>query len=387
MSGISNILRHCIFILSIFWAFSISAQSIGGSFQYFNKDNSIENGKERNQHPGQSAHTSSRINQKKDTVNLATSNDMDMSSFSNFIQLLSPINTANIHSKLTPATISKISKPQYILYRNLIRRNLWLEGQGEPITQEVADQLPYYFRLSMKNDKGHYQFVEAMHGQDLSDAHTVSPYIMDKIILAPDDTTANGWEARFASVGQWLITSDLSGERVVEERAYEAKRENANLVYAFQPIYNDSTHITGSYTDSWGLAIDINDSGDHYYGSVVSITLNSEGLDSIVDHIDAKGLCRYNQYGADQTRYIYDSKDRLISVTSHNTVGDRIDDNRGICGTIYEYDDADNSCIITHVDKDLDPTRLRNGNPEDRFTRMKIKYDSLGRPSQQEILE
>lgn len=309
------------------------------------------------------------------------------------IQINPTINSYNegsqLKSKPTKPIQLKINqrKTQYVLYRNLIRRNLWFEGQGEPITQEVANQLPCYFRLSMKNDKGHYQFVEAMHGQELTNDHNVSPYIMDKIILTPDDTTANGWEARFASVGQWLITSDLSGETVVEERAYEAKKENANLVYAFQPIYNDSTHITGSYTDSWGLPIDINDSGDHYYGSVVSITLNSEGLDSIVDHIDAKGLCRYNQYGADQTRYIYDSKDRLISVTSHNTVGDRINDSRGICGTIYEYDDSGSSCIITHVNKDLHPTKLMEGSSDAQFTKMSIIFDSIGRIKEKLIIE
>lgn len=259
---------------------------------------------------------------------------------------------------INPGRKQDQGKQSFILYRNIHRRNLWLEGVGSPITQEEADKLPCYFRLSMKNNKGHYQFVEAMKNGQLTSDHLISPYIKDKKIISATDSVENLWDSRFATVGQWLITSDLAGDKVVEERAYEAKAENANLIYSFQPIYNDETHVTGSYTDSWGLPIDIDDNGDHYYGSVVYITLNQQGLDSIVDHIDAKGLCRYNEYGADQTRYLYDSKERVISVTSHNTVGDRINDNRGICGIIYRYNDDDDTCTVTHIDKNLKPVTL-----------------------------
>lgn len=300
----------------------------------------------------------------------------------------------NKNTQLTsrpPSTSIQNSKqnnnPEYVLYRNIIRRNLWLEGQGKPITQKTANQLPCYFRLSMKNKKGHYQFVEALQGNDLTSNHKVSPYIKDKIILSPDDDVVNPWDVRFSTIGQWMITSDLEGERVVEERAYEAKENNANLIYAFQPIYNDNNHITGSYTDSWGLPIDISDSDDHYYGSVVYITLNKQGLDSIVDHIDAKGLCRYNEYGVDQTRFIYDDMDRLVSVSSHNTVGDRVNNNRGFCATLYEYNDTDNTCIVKHVDKNFLPVTPLYSDSDNNFQEAVIKFDSLGRKEEQIILK
>ena len=48
---------------------------------------------------------------------------------------------------------------EFVLYRNLVRQYTWLVGQGEPITQEVANHLPYYFKLSMKNEKGHWQHI------------------------------------------------------------------------------------------------------------------------------------------------------------------------------------------------------------------------------------
>ena len=306
--------------------------------------------------------------------------DIQMGSFNTNSQLhiTRPVYNTNKNTK---------KAPDYVLYRNIIRRNLWLEGQGKPITQETANHLPCYFRLSMKNKKGHYQFVEALKGNDLTSDHTVSPYIKDKRVLSPEDTIINEWDKRFSTVGQWLMASDLTGEHVVEERAYEAKSNNANLIYAFQPIYNDDTHITGSYTDSWGLPIDIDDSDDHNYGSVVYITLNQQGLDSIVDHIDAKGLCRYNEYGVDQTRYSYDKKDRLVSVSSHNTIDDRVNDNRGFCATLYEYDDKEGSCTITHVDKNLTPVTPVYSATGNIFKKAKIKFDPVGRKSTLNIIE
>ena len=302
-------------------------------------------------------------------------------------------NSYNTNTQLNisrPATSKskKVSKiPEYVLYRNVIRRNLWLEGQGEPISQELADMLPCYFRLSMKNNKGHYQFVEALCRGELTSSHTVSPYILDKKIISPEDTVINQWDAKFSTIGQWLITSDLEGDKVVEERAFEAKSNNANLIYAFQPIYNDVNHVTGSYTDSWGLPIDVDPSDDHFYGSVVYITLNSHGLDSIVDHIDAKGLCRYNEYGVDQTRYRYDYKNRLISVSSHNTVGDPVNDNRGFCATTYEYDDENNNCIITHLDKNMNPILPIASAPEYNFIKALFKFDSVGRLEEVKFLD
>lgn len=171
-------------------------------------------------------------------------------------------------------TYNKISEVKrsndYVLYRDVVRRYTWLEGLGEPITQEIANHLPYYFRLSMKNDAGHYQMVEALHGKELTTAHPLSTYILDK----NNDTDENNqeWRKRLLTVGQWLFYSDLSGENVVEERAYEAKTDNAQLVYAMQVVRNDPTHVTLTYLDSWGLPADMNEDDSYTYGSVVYVT-------------------------------------------------------------------------------------------------------------------
>ena len=55
---------------------------------------------------------------------------------------------------------------EYVLYRDIIRKYSWYEGVGTPISQETANHLPFYYKLSMKNNHGHWQHIEAMHQND-----------------------------------------------------------------------------------------------------------------------------------------------------------------------------------------------------------------------------
>lgn len=287
----------------------------------------------------------------------------------------------------TYTNLGEISEADdYVLYRNVMRRYTWLVGVGDTISQEIADRLPYYFRLSMKNEAGNYQLVEAMHGDSLTSAHPLDTYILDK---DNDTDESNGeWRERLSKVGRWLFYSDLSGEKVVEERAYEAKGENARLVYAMQVVQNDSMHVTLSYLDSWGLPADMNESAEYTYGSVVCITYDSNGCDAIVDFLDGQGYRKENTDGVDQRRYVYDDRLRPVLVTSNNCVGDYVIDNWGNCGVMYSYDDRHGSCSITYVDEELRPMRMpgiRAGG-EKTFIRCDYKKDEWGRTSEAVML-
>lgn len=270
----------------------------------------------------------------------------------------------------------------YVLYRDVVRRYTWLEGLGEPITQEVANHLPYYFRLSMKNDAGHYQMVEALHGNTLTTDHPLSTYILDK--YNDTDEKNQEWRKRLLTVGQWLFYSDLSGKNVVEERAYEAKSDNAQLVYAMQVVQNDSTHVTLTYLDSWGLPADMNEDDSYTYGSVVYITYDKNGCDAIVDYLDGEGYRKSNTNGVDQERYVYDEQYRRIQITSNNCVGDYAIDNWGNCGVQYIYDDINNTYSIIHIDENLQPMRMPSmrANDESTYIRCDISKDKWGRISE-----
>lgn len=274
----------------------------------------------------------------------------------------------------------------YVLYRDVVRRYTWLEGLGEPITQEVANHLPYYFRLSMKNDAGHYQMVEALHGNTLTTDHPLSTYILDK--YNDTDEKNQEWRKRLLTVGQWLFYSDLSGKNVVEERAYEAKSDNAQLVYAMQVVQNDSTHVTLTYLDSWGLPADMNEDDSYTYGSVVYITYDKNGCDAIVDYLDGEGYRKSNTNGVDQERYVYDEQYRRIQITSNNCVGDYAIDNWGNCGVQYIYDDINNTYSIIHIDENLQPMRMPSmrANDESTYIRCDISKDKWGRISEEVFL-
>lgn len=274
----------------------------------------------------------------------------------------------------------------YVLYRDVVRKYTWLEGLGKSITQEEADHLPYYYRLSMKNDAGHYQRVEAMHGKSLTASHPLNTYILDK----ESDTGKKNqeWRSLLLTVGQWLFYSDVTGEYVLEERAYEAKEKDAKLVYSMQPVRNDSNHVTIAYTDSYGYPADMNESNRYTYGSVVYITYDKNGYDAVIDYLDGEGYRKPNTNGVDQTRCEYDENGRPLLRTSNNCVGDYAIDNWGNCGIKYTYDDANNSYSILCVDCNLQPMRMPNirATGEETYIRCDVKKDRWGRISEAVML-
>ena len=278
--------------------------------------------------------------------------------------------------KVYPKTKKTDEQQDFILYRDIIRKYTWYEGLGEPISQETANHLPYYFKLTMKNEHGHWQHIQAMHQGKMTPNHNQTTYVLDK--RNASDKKNEDWVKKIKSVCQWFLTSDLSGKNVVEERAYTAERD---LVYSFMPIKNSDGRITGSYNDAWGLPADMREDDISTYGSVVCITYDKCGRDSIVDFLDGQGLRKYNSNGVDQQRYIYDNKDRIVLVTSHNMVGDYATDNWGNCGNRYIYDDNDNKYSIIRVNRDLKPMRMPSlrADATRTFIRCDIKKDRWGR--------
>lgn len=271
---------------------------------------------------------------------------------------------------------ASLPQKDYVLYRNIVRQYSWLVGQGEPITQEVANHLPFYYRLSMKNEKGHWQHIEAMHGDTLTTHHNQDPYFINRDY---DGAIADkDWFVKVNSIAQWFITCNLTGDVVVEERAYT---KNGDMVYGFIPIRNDEKHITGSYIDAWGYPVDMNENEEFTYGSVVYITYDEQGGDYIVDYLDGEGYRKPNSNGVDQERTLYDDRMRPVRRTSHNCIGAYMKDNWGNCGILYEYASDSQSYTVTIVDETLEPMRMPEFRADDTQTyiRCKVLLDEWGR--------
>lgn len=263
------------------------------------------------------------------------------------------------------------------LYRDIIRKYSWWEGLGEPIDHATAMHLPYYYRLSMKNEKGHYQLVEALHHDTLTTHHPLGTYLLDK---DEEDNINQYWRQQLRTVGQWVMYPDPSGEDLAEERAYEAKQKDAKLVYSMQVIRNDSLRATLSYTNSFGYPADMNENDENIYGSVVMITYDNDGRDYIIDFLDGGGYRKLNLDGVDQRRYYYDKEDRKILVTSNNCLGDIATDNWGNAGVMYVYDMSSTYSKV-NLDVNLEPTRMPDlrASAVETFVRCDFDLDEWGR--------
>ena len=270
-------------------------------------------------------------------------------------------------------------------YRDIVRKYQWYEGRGDAITKELAYHLPCYFRLTMKNSAGHWQHVEAMCGDTLTTSHDISHYALDKRF---DKTSESNqlWAQRLSTVAQWFLTTGLNQDEVVEERAYDA---DGNMVYSYLPTRRTNNRIVGCYNDQWGQPIDMNETSQNTYGTVVYIAMDHCGRDSIIDFLDGQGIPKYNTNGVDQQRYAYDDHDRITLSTSHNVVGDRIMDNWGNCGNIFEYNDSINSLTKTTVDTDLKPMQMpdKRADTTRTYIRCHVTFDEYGRMKQQQMLD
>lgn len=297
------------------------------------------------------------------------------------------------HNQSTKLVIKKIEKTAPIgqaikvdtaYYRDVVRHYGWMDGLGDPITLETAMHLPYYFRMSMKNSAGRWQHVEAMHGNDPSTNHTIGTYIIDKN-QSDDNLTNQEWLLLLQTVTQWVFTSNFEGDEMVEERAYDADN---NMIYSYSAIQNYDGRKTGSYNDAWGFPADMREDPDCTYGSVVCITYDRNGCDSIIDYLDGQGMRKYNNNGVDQDRYAYDDKGFVISHKSCNCVGDPIIDNWGNCGYSISYDQEKGTKTIIYRDRDWKPMRLpaNRAATEETFIRCDYQYDQWGRQISATIL-
>ena len=196
-----------------------------------------------------------------------------------------------------------------------------------------------------------------------------------------DDVLANKeWVELLNTVTQWVFTTNFEGDEVYEERSYD---KDNNMVYSYSAIRNQDGRMTGSYNDAWGKPADMREDSTTTYGSVVCITYDRNGCDSIIDYLDGQGLRKYNNNGVDQTRYVYDDKGYIIEAKSCNCVGDPIIDNWGNCGFSVTYDHQKGFRSQVYRDKEWIPMRMpaTRADIEQTFIRCDYQQDHWGRDS------
>ena len=258
-------------------------------------------------------------------------------------------------------------------------------GWFEPLDTISKEQARHtrHCMFTRKNKAGNWCRLESMDGYGNYVQGNFSPYIL-KIGTASSDQGANSdWIEKLNTACIYECISDYSGKNIVQERAYD---EDMNIVYTYSRVPISSNQFIGSYKDSYGLPAEMRNDPEYTYGTLVKITEDRHGNDSIIQFIDAKGMPKPNSDGVAMEVFVRDEYGHLLRQQSRNADGSLAIDNWGNCGIEYKWDYASHNIIsATYMDDKWQPMRmpaLRESGKEEVIT-TNYRYDRYSRPTEQ----
>lgn len=248
-----------------------------------------------------------------------------------------------------------VRENEYEYYLHITKKHGWFVGVGKPLNEEDLSHIPTYYKLSCKDEDGHWVYLQAMNSYGkLTTNHNIVTYLVN-----PNSTINNNGNKdindTLQSVCQWMVVGNANKKEVAQELGLD---NLGNIIYCYTPVKIGENKHVGTYTDKYGMPIYMRtDSlGNHIgYSNFVQITLDSNGYDSLLVFVDEKGYPKINKDGAYQTRKIFKSDGMQISEESLNILGERVNDDYSNCGWIAEYDEWGNNTKVEYFDA--------NGNP------------------------
>lgn len=257
------------------------------------------------------------------------------------------------------------------------------------ISKEEASHRGLTYRFTKRNAQGNWCKIELIDGYGNYTTGGMSPYIL-KIGSADTDSLANtDWVDRIKTECIYEFIADPTGKNVIQERAYD---KDMNIIYTYSrtPIGKDSSghnQYVGSYKDCYGLPAEMRkDTTNTYtYGTLVMLTEDIWGNDSIIEYMDAKGLKKLNSDGVAMEVFVC-SKDGLqLKQQSRDSDGSLKIDNWGNCGVEYVWNDDYTVASATYMDDKWKPMRLpklRATNGQDNVMQTRYKYDQYARETE-----
>ena len=275
--------------------------------------------------------------------------------------------------------IQDLSDESVAYYQHVVKQWGWYVGIGPALTKEEASHLNVVYKLSHKNDKGHWMKLEAVDGYgSYTTDHRIETYIASS---SDNDSTVNaGWKDKLASVCQWEMVPDGSGDKVFLERAYDAQK---NLVYHYQPVFISGKELIGSYTDSWGFPAKMSRRGGKSEDVLINIQLDQWGNDSIVKLVDSEGNLLMNGSGSWIIKNICDKKGNVLENYALNRMGAPMNDYYGNCSWKREVDDYGNTLCSLYYDAGDNPVRISEDYTPDDVPEIHYEYDRWHRMKSQ----
>lgn len=258
------------------------------------------------------------------------------------------------------------------------------------ITKEEASHRNLTYRFTHRNSQGNWCKMELIDGYGNYTTGGMSPYIL-KVHSADTDTLANkDWVEKIKTGCIYEFIADPTGKNVIQERVYD---KDMNIIYTYSrtPIGTDSlghNKYVGSYKDSYGLPAEMRkDTTDTYtYGTLVMLTEDVWGNDSIIEYMDAKGLKKPNSDGVAMEVFICDKDGHPLKQQSRDSDGKLIIDNWGNCGIEYVWNPDHTMASATYMDDKWKPMRLpqlRTTGGKDNVIQAKYEYDEYGRQKEE----
>ena len=235
------------------------------------------------------------------------------------------------------------------------KQNGWF-APLDTISKEVASHRNHCFRFTNKNQAGNWSRMECIDGYGNYVKGTMSPYILKLGNAYDTDQDANQeWIEKLKTTCVYEFIADYSGKVIVQERAYD---EDMNLIYTYSRVPIGNKQYIGSYKDCYGLPAEMRSSEDYTYGTLVKITEDEYGNDSIIQYVDAKGVPKLNSDSVAMEVYIHDKYGRFIKQQSRNADGTLTIDNWGNCGVEYKWNDKHDIISATYMDDKWQPMRM-----------------------------
>jgi len=252
------------------------------------------------------------------------------------------------------------------------------------LTSEQASHRNMSVRFTRRSPQGKWLRIETVDSYGNYVSGTFSPYIL-KLANADYDSVADrSWVERLNTGCIYEMIPDASGENVVQERAYDKDR-NLIYIYTRTPIGTDAKgrrRYVGSYRDYLGRPAEMrpDSTGTYTYGTLVMLTEDRWGNDSVVEYMDARGMKKPNADGVAAEVYIYDRNGDCVMQQSRDAEGRPVIDNWSNCGVISEYVDHE-QVRGTYVDTQGRPMHLQStlDTEHNGVASIITEYDKYGR--------
>lgn len=217
------------------------------------------------------------------------------------------------------------------------------------------------FRFTHRYPSGHWGKLETIDSQGNLVAGYMSPYILKTASADSDSKASADWAAKLKTSCVYEFIADPSGKEIIQERAYD---KWGNLVYVYSRVPSGNKEkkrqYIGSYKDCYGLPAEMRKDSLFTYGTLVRLTEDRWGNDSIVEYIDAKGKPKLNSDSVAMEVFICDRYGRMLKQQSRDEHGNLTIDNWGNCGNEYAWNDDYEMISATHMDDNWQPMRMPN---------------------------